>query len=256
MRKTEIRAIIFDLTGVIFKLNKRRLMRSVISKDLIWYLIRERKNPVDEGLTILNKMRQEAPGQFQNSVTYKGVFLPLFIVQWNQGLLTTAQALECIQSYFNELDKQHYFKSKAHKKVLLDLIQILFSSSTNIDAFKPISSTFAFVKKLRQKGDFKLYILSNIDRDTIEGLQQHYKDIFGLFDGIVTSCHSNLMKPDEAIFTFLCKEFDLKPQECCFIDDQLENVEAAHKLGMQTIHCTQPSMLPTLFKKKIDSLEK
>lgn len=254
MKKTKIRAVIFDLTGVIFSLNKRRLMRKIISRDLIWYLLKERQNPVDEGLSILDKMRKEVPGQFQDAVSYKGVLLPLFIVQWNQGKLTKIQAMQELQDYFNELEKQHYFKSEAHKKVLFDLLRLIFSSATGFEAFKPISSTINFIKKLKSNGIFKLYILSNIDRETIDGLRQNYKEVFDLFDGIVTSCYSNLLKPDEAIFTFLCKEFSLDPHECCFIDDQEENIAAADKLGMQTILCGKPANLPTLFKKKMSSL--
>lgn len=253
MKKTEIKAIIFDLTGVIFSLNKRRLMRKIVSKDLIWYLLKERQNPVDEGLQLLDKMRKEVPGQFQDVVSYKGVLLPLFIVQWNQGQLTRAQAMQTLQDYFSDLEKQHYFKSEAHKRVLLDLLQHIFSSATSVEAFKPISSTVTFIKKLKNNGTFKLYVLSNIDRETIDGLMEKYKEIFNLFDGVVTSCYSNLLKPDEAIFTFLCKEFSLDPHDCCFIDDQDENIATADKLGMQTILCSKPSILPTLFKKKIGS---
>ena len=93
MKVPSINVIIFDLSGVVFALHKMQIVRNVVSKDLIRYLLKERKNPIDEGIMILDKMRKEVPGQFQDVFLIKGL-IALFIVQWNQGQLTRAQALD------------------------------------------------------------------------------------------------------------------------------------------------------------------
>jgi len=38
----------------------------------------------------------------------------------------------------------------------------------------------------------------------------------------------------------------LIPQETLFIDDRLDNIEAAQKLNFQTIHLTNPSLIHEL----------
>lgn len=55
------------------------------------------------------------------------------------------------------------------------------------------------------------------------------------FDGVMVSSDVHLIKPDTRIYELLCRTYDLKPQECIFIDDRPENVEAAERVGMKGI---------------------
>ena len=55
---------------------------------------------------------------------------------------------------------------------------------------------------------------------------------------MVVSCEIGLRKPDPKIFNYLLKKLDLISQECLFIDDLENNIEAAQKLGFITIHFT------------------
>ncbi len=246
----QIKVIVFDLVGVLFFVNKIKVLRCIGSKDLIFYYIKKGRNPVDEGIALLDKMRQDVAGQFQDVVAYKGTYLPLCFLQWNQGLLSREQTFEQIQDYFNTLHKQHYFTSERHQRVILDLLKMIFSSELGMQAFMPIGSTIELVKKLKESNNYKLYILSNIDKETFEGLRSLHAPIFDSFDGIVTSCYSNLLKPEAAIFEYLFKQFNVDPVQSCFIDDQLENIHTAQKLGMDSIHCLKPSLLPSLVRKK------
>ena len=43
------------------------------------------------------------------------------------------------------------------------------------------------------------------------------------------------MKPDPEIYRILLERFNLKPEECVFIDDFPKNIEAARKAGMNGI---------------------
>lgn len=249
MAENTINTIIFDLIGVVFSIHKIRVLRNIGNKDLIYYFLKRRINPIDEGIFILDRMRKEIPGQFQEVVSYKGTFLPNCFLQWNQGLITRAQAFEHIHNYFSLLDSQGYFIDKQHKKIMFNLLSTLFSSELGLDVFRPIKSTLTLVKKLRKQGKYKLYILTNIDKDTFDGLKELYQPVFNLFDGVVTSCYSSYLKPDSAIFKYLCDQYGLTPEACCFIDDQIENITTAQQLGMQTIHCIKPSELALHLKK-------
>lgn len=59
--------------------------------------------------------------------------------------------------------------------------------------------------------------------------------IFQLLEGQVISSEEKIIKPDRAIYERFCQKYNLKPEECLFADDRIENVEAAQRFGMQTI---------------------
>ena len=49
------------------------------------------------------------------------------------------------------------------------------------------------------------------------------------------SSEEKIIKPDRAIYERICQKYNLKPEECLFADDRIENVEAAQRFGMQAI---------------------
>jgi len=80
--------------------------------------------------------------------------------------------------------------------------------------------------------DVPMYILSNMQAHAWEHLAKTY-DCFGLCTGVVVSCEARLIKPDPAIYQHLCSKFGLRAQECVFVDDMKENIDAAIMFGMQ-----------------------
>jgi putative hydrolase of the HAD superfamily len=44
-----------------------------------------------------------------------------------------------------------------------------------------------------------------------------------------------LVKPDPAIFEYICRQHQLEPSETIFVDDHSPNIEGAEKLGFRTI---------------------
>lgn len=59
-------------------------------------------------------------------------------------------------------------------------------------------------------------------------------DFFKLCDGIVISAYENVKKPDERIFKILLERYNLKAEECLFIDDDDTNRSyiTANKIGI------------------------
>ena len=55
------------------------------------------------------------------------------------------------------------------------------------------------------------------------------------------------MKPEEPLYRILLETYDLRPEECIFIDDTLANVEVARALGMKAIHFTHDNQLLDLY---------
>ena len=83
--------------------------------------------------------------------------------------------------------------------------------------------------QLKEKG-YKVYALSNTHVSVYEDMQNRY--IGKYFDGYIISALEKLMKPNEEIYLKLFEKFDLKPEECFFIDDRPENIEGARQIGM------------------------
>ena len=88
------------------------------------------------------------------------------------------------------------------------------------------------VQKLKAHG-YCVYYLSNIPEDVLDLLMN--RDMKGLFDGGVASCEVHINKPDPRIYKALLEKYHLKAQESVFIDDRLDNVQTAFRLGFAGI---------------------
>ncbi|NBX66670.1 MAG: HAD family phosphatase [Proteobacteria bacterium] len=105
----------------------------------------------------------------------------------------------------------------------------------------PVSATVVIKDKLRAAG-LPLYAITNFSREkwaVSQNLWPFLKD----FDGIVVSGEEKMLKPDPAIYHLLCTRYGLEAAECLFIDDVLENVEAAKSVGMMAHHFANPENL-------------
>ncbi len=86
-----------------------------------------------------------------------------------------------------------------------------------------------------KKTNRKLYLLSNISIGFANSYREvpWIKELLSSFDGLVFSGPIGLVKPDKNIFEHLLKQFDLKAEECLFIDDAPRNLEGAKQVGIQ-----------------------
>ena len=60
------------------------------------------------------------------------------------------------------------------------------------------------------------------------------------FDVFVTSAEVGVMKPDAHIYHVVLERLGIAPAEAIFVDDFIQNVEAARRLGMQAVHFVDP----------------
>lgn len=79
-----------------------------------------------------------------------------------------------------------------------------------------------------------MYCLSNMSRETYEHIERH--DFFRMFNGILISGVERCMKPDKEIFSLLIERFELIPGKTLFIDDSIDNIEAAKRHGIKGFH--------------------
>ena len=107
--------------------------------------------------------------------------------------------------------------------------------------FQKTVDVFYKIKEL----NYPCFVLSNWSAETYEGMEETYPFLKD-FDGKIISGRDFLIKPDPAIYELAISRFDLIPEETLFIDDRLDNIEAAQNLNFQTIHLTNPSLIQDL----------
>ncbi len=99
---------------------------------------------------------------------------------------------------------------------------------------------FEFLKELGSR--YQLFLLSNTNvihhASFISRLNGTYGK--GKFEDIFVhayySFNTKHRKPEKAIYDLVMREHNLKPQECVFIDDNMENAKGAQDAGMNAIH--------------------
>lgn len=68
------------------------------------------------------------------------------------------------------------------------------------------------------------------------------------FDVVVVSSEVRVAKPDPAIFQMCLSQLGVEPGEALFVDDRIENIEAAARLGIQTFHFAGPDAVSRLVR--------
>ncbi len=96
-----------------------------------------------------------------------------------------------------------------------------------------IPQTVELIKKFSEQG-YSVYCLSNMSLEFYDYLK--VRDWFSCFKGQIISALEGVIKPEAAIYELLLDRFQLKAEECLFIDDLAPNIEAAKALGIQTVH--------------------
>lgn len=101
---------------------------------------------------------------------------------------------------------------------------------------------------------YRTFLLSNTNAIHLNYYFGYLQGIYGtygylhLFEKAYFSHELHMRKPNAEIFEYVMQDSGIIPQETLFIDDFLENIETARKLGFQTVHLTKPRTLLDLFK--------
>ena len=95
--------------------------------------------------------------------------------------------------------------------------------------------TVLILNLLSELNKVKLYALTNWSAETFPIAQRRF-DFLKRFEGIVVSGEEKTRKPFSKIYEITLDRYGLSAENCLFIDDSLENIEAAKLLGFNTVH--------------------
>lgn len=131
---------------------------------------------------------------------------------------------------------------RSAEEVIRDMKDSVSEYPAEADAFfeqiNDIVETFPYalpwIQELKREG-YRVYLLSNYPKDLF-ALHAKGKFTFAdAVDGRIVSGYVKMVKPDPEIYKLLCMTYDLKPEECVFLDDREDNLKSAMALGFHTV---------------------
>ncbi len=113
----------------------------------------------------------------------------------------------------------------------------------------PITETVEILKALVNQSNFRIVALTNWSAETFPVALQRF-EFLHWFEGIVVSGTERTRKPFAAIYQITLDRFQMKAEECLFIDDNKRNIKGAEALGIQGIIFSSPQQLKTELQKQ------
>lgn len=104
------------------------------------------------------------------------------------------------------------------------------------DHFTLDRAAFALLRRVARTR--RVYLLSNTNRLHFEHIRRRYAFTREVH-GAVLSYEHGARKPEPAIYDAALRVAGARPEECLFIDDRPENVEAARRRGLRAIRYTR-----------------
>ena len=93
--------------------------------------------------------------------------------------------------------------------------------------------TLAWHRQLKGHG-LKTGILSNMGDSVLDNIKRNFSWIED-FDVLIWSYQHRMAKPQPEIYHLLLDQLGTAPEETLFLDDKLENIEAARRLGIRAL---------------------
>lgn len=90
-----------------------------------------------------------------------------------------------------------------------------------------------WIRELKEKG-YQVLVLSNIS-DKMVRENPEAMNFMEVVDGGILSYKEQVVKPGREIYERLLAMYDLKAEECVFLDDTKKNIDTAAELGFATV---------------------
>ncbi len=153
-----------------------------------------------------------------------------------------SNALRDMQSFVSNggSEKQFWEQYAISKKVTLP--NNWFEQFTLIikESINEIPESIAIVKTLQNQG-YQTAMLSDVTQYQAEIIRK--MGYYDLFNPVLLSYAIGVKKPNPEAFKILLRKLELEASCILFIDDRNENVEAARKLGIDSIQFISPQQL-------------
>lgn len=162
-------------------------------------------------------MKELGFSEEQIKILSENMFATHYWSEWDRGYYTEEQVIAAIKekSIGLEQEVERFFE---HKGELVNQFDY----------------TEAWIKALKQRG-YKVFLLSNYPISIFEAHAKETFTFLPLVDGKVVSGYVKMIKPEPGIYKCLLETYQLKAEECVFIDDNKDNVQGAKEVGIRAI---------------------
>ncbi len=250
------KALICDLGGIFFDLNTSGFIEAVGDGstvrgvlNVLQYAVRDFKNPFkaieDKFFETLDQFPLKAEEGFKAACKSSGKRLPYALCAYQAGRITSKDLLPAAEQVCDRLhDKKDFFASEREEQIIRNVLKGTFNPEVHAKYTYPLTNALELLNEVasqvNEDGTKKYIIegLSNWDRESFAFVHKNFEKEFSYFDDIVISGNIGTVKPNNGAFEFVLNKLaqqGFTKEDCMFIDDQKENVDAAHALGIRAV---------------------
>lgn len=135
-----------------------------------------------------------------------------------------------------------------------DINKVISDYKEGYSKFKVINKEMLdIISNLREQG-FLLFGFTDIKKEHYEANVE--SSLYGGFEEVFASYKFGHLKSEKEAFEKLeeeLKKYNLRPEECVFIDDHLENIDNAKEFGFKTIHYEEFPVIDS-FKSQLNEI--
>jgi FMN phosphatase YigB (HAD superfamily) len=147
-----------------------------------------------------------------------------------------------LEQYFSSsVPFKRYERGEINSHELFESSKMFLNLDISIDQFKTLWQNIFYLDRCMVdffkiiRTQYICAILSNTNPWHIEYCEKNYP-FLTLFEHHFYSYLLGTAKPEKRIFEIVLSRLKTLPENICFIDDRLENIQVAKKLGFQTLH--------------------
>jgi len=148
----------------------------------------------------------------------------------SSGRISSKEFLEYIFEtfYYSQKEKAGTLPiKKPNTEYYLELWFNLYSQSTELSVVME-----EIIERLHRAG-YTVSLMSNTF--DVHAKSNELNGFYDLFDHVFLSNEIGYLKPDLQKYKYVLDKLNTKPKKCIFIDDKIQNLEPARKLGMTVI---------------------
>ncbi len=232
------KALILDLGGIFIYFSKFGYAKELGLGSIISYMLCDLKNPAgmkDIIFGVLEQVPLEVDHELIPTRSPNGDVLPYILNTYQTGRVSPKEALSLALKTYERLNDEGYFVSEREADLTRRALIAMFDPVIHAKFSYPIKEGIKLLKELKAQNKYLLLGLTNWDGHSFEIVQQTYPEALEAFDEIFVSGNVGRLKPNEDAFEAVLEKYNLIKEECVFLDDQPENIEAARQLGIPSV---------------------
>uniref|UniRef100_A0A0N5AT59 HAD family hydrolase n=1 Tax=Syphacia muris TaxID=451379 RepID=A0A0N5AT59_9BILA len=103
------------------------------------------------------------------------------------------------------------------------------------------------IPKLKSSGYLVGLLTNNVFLSKKKDESMVIKNAASRFDAVIESCREGVRKPNPKIYTAAASKLNVKPEECIYLDDFMENCKGADYDGTLSAICELEKLLQQKF---------